>query len=74
MHEWIRRVGAAVVAVVAVFLLGGPAFAAASAVGGQDVHVEGGVFRLLFDVVVGLVALRASARLWSRSPEAITSG
>lgn len=74
MREGVRLVGAAALAAIALFFLVGPTFAAAGTVGGQDVHVEGGAFRLMFDVVVGLVALRASARSWSRSPEPVTSG
>lgn len=72
--EGIRLVVAVALATIALFLLGGPALAAAGAVDGQDVHIEGGVFRLLFDVAFGLVALRASARSWTRSREPITSG
>lgn len=59
---------------MAIFLLGGPAFAAAGVVGGHDVHIEGGVVRLLVDVGLGFVVLRASRRLWPGTSQQLVGG
>lgn len=52
----------------ALVLLGGPAFGFAVLVSGGDLHIRGGALRLVFDLAVGSLLMRAAMRRLTAQP------